>query len=200
VASAAEEMGSAIREIAMGSAGATEVAGEAARAANNADTTMSSLDRRSQEISEVVDVISEIAEQTNLLALNATIEAARAGEAGKGFAVVADEVKQLANETARATETIAEMVSQIQSDTSGAVQAITNIRTVINQVNETQQTISVAVEEQSATTSEISRAVSGFAESAGLTSHGAVQLADLAEQLDGMGRELADLVSRYEFH
>jgi methyl-accepting chemotaxis protein len=146
VASAAEEMGAAIREIAMGSAGATEVANQAKRAADSADVTMVSLDKRSQEISEVVDVISEIAEQTNLLALNATIEAARAGEAGKGFAVVADEVKQLANETARATESIARMVSQIQTDTSGAVRSIDHIRSVISQVNETQQTISVAVE------------------------------------------------------
>jgi methyl-accepting chemotaxis protein len=199
VASATEEMGSAIREIAQGSAGATEVASQAAFAAGEADATMMSLDQRSQEITAVVEVISEIAEQTNLLALNATIEAARAGEAGKGFAVVADEVKSLANETARATDSIAQMVASIQRDTSGAVQAISNIRAVIGQVNETQQTISVAVEEQAATTNEIGHAVSGFAVSAGLTSQGAEALTTLAMQLNAMGTELSELVGRYSF-
>ena len=105
----------------------------------------------------MIKVITSIAQQTNLLALNATIEAARAGEAGKGFAVVANEVKELAKETAKATEDISRKIEAIQSDTKGAVEAIGQIGTVINQINDIQNTIASAVEEQSATTNEISR-------------------------------------------
>ncbi|HEY0950082.1 methyl-accepting chemotaxis protein, partial [Nocardioides sp.] len=104
-------------------------------------------------------VITSIAEQTNLLALNATIEAARAGEAGKGFAVVANEVKELAQETARATEDIARRVEAIQADTGGAVEAIGEISTIISSINDYQLTIASAVEEQTATTNEMSRNV-----------------------------------------
>jgi methyl-accepting chemotaxis protein len=125
------------------------------------------LGQSSIEIAGVVKVITSIAEQTNLLALNATIEAARAGEAGKGFAVVANEVKELAQETAKATQDITERVQAIQADTEGAVQAIGRISSIIGQINDSQATIAAAVEEQTATTTEMNRNVAEAALSAG---------------------------------
>jgi methyl-accepting chemotaxis protein len=166
VASGAEQMGSSIREIAQN---ATEVARVAARAVTVADSTtatVAKLGESSLEIASVVKVITSIAEQTNLLALNATIEAARAGEAGRGFAVVANEVKELAQETAKATEDIARRVKAIQGDTEGAVRAISEISSIIGLINDSQSTIAAAVEEQTATTTEMNRNVSEAALSA----------------------------------
>ena len=120
---------------------------------------MTKLGESSTEIGKVIKVITSIAQQTNLLALNATIEAARAGEAGKGFAVVANEVKELAKQTARATEDIGHKIETIQADTKGAVDAIGQISSIINQINDIQSTIASAVEQQTATTYEISRSV-----------------------------------------
>ena len=117
----------------------------------------------------MIKLINGIAEQTNLLALNATIEAARAGEAGKGFAVVASEVKELAQETARATEDISQRVEAIQADTAGAVDAISQISTVIGEINDFQATIAAAVEEQTATTNEMNRNVAEAA--SGIAGH-----------------------------
>jgi methyl-accepting chemotaxis protein len=166
VAAGAEQMGASIREIASNAAEASEVAARAVTAAETTTATVAKLGDSSAEIGNVVKVITSIAEQTNLLALNATIEAARAGEAGKGFAVVAGEVKDLAQETAKATEDISRRVQTIQTDTEGAVAAIGRISTIIERINGIQMTIASAVEEQTATTQEINRTLSGAAEGA----------------------------------
>jgi methyl-accepting chemotaxis protein len=160
VAAATEEMSASIREIANNATGAAEVASRAVSAVGTANSTISQLGTSSAEIGEVVKVITGIAEQTNLLALNATIEAARAGSSGKGFAVVASEVKDLARETAAATEDIGRRIEALQADSRAAAAAIGEIAEVIERIHETQSTIASAVEEQTATTSEMTRNVS----------------------------------------
>ncbi|MGN8244990.1 methyl-accepting chemotaxis protein [Cellulomonas soli] len=167
VAAGAEEMGASIREIAQNATEAAKVAGAATGVAQATNEQVARLGASSQEIGNVVKVITSIAEQTNLLALNATIEAARAGEAGKGFAVVAGEVKELAQETAKATEDIARRVEAIQADTTGAVEAIGEISAIIASINDYQLTIASAVEEQTATTNEMSRGVGEAATGSG---------------------------------
>jgi methyl-accepting chemotaxis protein len=159
VATAVEEMNASIKEIAKNAAEGAKVATMAVKTADTTNETISKLGQSSVEIGKVIKVITSIAQQTNLLALNATIEAARAGEAGKGFAVVANEVKELAKQTAKATEDISQRIEAIQSDTKGSVDAITEITTIINQISDIQNTIASAVEEQTATTTEISRNV-----------------------------------------
>ena len=159
VSAGSEELGASIREIAQNANDAAQVASEAVEVAETTNRTVSKLGESSVEIGNVVKVITTIAEQTNLLALNATIEAARAGDAGKGFAVVASEVKDLAQETAKATEDISRRVNAIQADTTNAVAAIGEISRIIARINDYQVTIASAVEEQTATTSEMNRNV-----------------------------------------
>ncbi|MGD0815340.1 MAG: PAS domain-containing methyl-accepting chemotaxis protein [Verrucomicrobiota bacterium] len=157
VATSAEEMSASAKEIAKNATEAAKVATEAVKVASDTNKTVAKLGESSIEIGKVIKVITSIAQQTNLLALNATIEAARAGEAGKGFAVVANEVKELAKQTATATEDISGKIEAIQNDTKAAVTAIDQIGKIINRINDIQNTIASAVEEQTATTNEIAR-------------------------------------------
>ena len=160
VATGTEEMSASIKEIAKNAHESAKVATAAVRVAEETNQIVSKLGDSSTEIGQVIKVITSIAQQTNLLALNATIEAARAGEAGKGFAVVANEVKELAKQTAKATEDISRKIEAIQGDTKGAVAAIGQISEVISQINDISNTIATAVEEQTATTNEMARNVS----------------------------------------
>jgi methyl-accepting chemotaxis protein len=199
VAAGAEEMGASIREISQNANEAARVAAQAVAEAETTNATVVKLGDSSREIGNVVKVITSIAEQTNLLALNATIEAARAGEAGKGFAVVANEVKELAQATARATEDITRRVEAIQGDTSGAVIAIGRISEIIGSINDYQLTIASAVEEQTATTNEMSRSVAEAADgSTGIatTIAGVSAAADSTTQALGQTRQAVDELSR----
>ncbi len=159
VASAAEEMSSSIGEIGSQVTRSTGIAGQAVQEAGRTTDSVRGLADAAHRIGAVVQLITNIAGQTNLLALNATIEAARAGEAGKGFAVVASEVKQLANQTARATDEIASQIQAIQEATAGSVGAIEGIGRTIAAINEISTSIAAAIEEQAAATNEISRNV-----------------------------------------
>ncbi len=213
VATAADEMGASIKEIAKNTADATQVATSAVRTAEATNVTIGKLGQSSAEIGQVIKVITSIAQQTNLLALNATIEAARAGEAGKGFAVVANEVKELAKETAKATEDISRKIEAIQNDTKGAVTAIGEIGAVIRQINDIQTTIASAVEQQSATTNEISRNlaeaakgatdishnIAGVADAARSTTAGAGETQKSAQALERMAAELQSLVGQFKY-
>jgi len=157
VASATQEMGATIKQIAVNAGDASAVANRAVELAEGTDVSIRQLADSSRSIGNVIKVINSIAEQTNLLALNATIEAARAGDAGKGFAVVANEVKELAKETATATEEIEKRIASIQTDTGAAVQAIEDINKIVRQISETQGIIADSVEEQTTTTLEINK-------------------------------------------
>jgi methyl-accepting chemotaxis protein len=163
IAAGSEQIGASISEIARSTSNAADVAAGAVATTAEAGRIVNQLGTSSAEINHVVKLITSIAEQTNLLALNATIEAARAGEAGKGFAVVAAEVKDLAQETAQATEDISTRVNAIQADSTAAVTAIEAISDVIQQINDTQTAIAAAVEQQTATTAEMSRNVTEVA-------------------------------------
>lgn len=212
VATAAEEMTATIKEISKNVQEAGRITAQAVNVAESTNTTITKLNESSIEIGKVIKVITSIAQQTNLLALNATIEAARAGEAGKGFAVVANEVKELAKETAKATDEISQKIETIQIDNKGAVLAIDEIRQIIGKINEISTAIAGAVEEQAATTTDISRnmaeaakgtgevvqSISGVSTASRSTAEGAANVMSASQTLARMGGELMEVVGRFK--
>jgi methyl-accepting chemotaxis protein len=212
VSTGAEEMTSTIQSIASNAHEAATVAANAVQTVQAANAIVAKLGVSSGEIGEVIKVITSIAQQTNLLALNATIEAARAGEAGKGFAVVANEVKELAKQTAKATEDISRKITAIQTDTYNAVEAIGAVSGVISQISDISATIATAVEEQSATTNEMTRNIGdaakgsgeithhieGVAEAARGTSASAQESQKAAQELAEMAVQLHSLVGQFK--
>jgi methyl-accepting chemotaxis protein len=212
VSGSIENLVASIHEIARNAQDAAHTAKRAVGMASATSSTMDALGRSSTEIGAVVKVINSIAEQTNLLALNATIEAARAGDAGKGFAVVANEVKELARETAKATEEIGGRIQGMQADTQRAVGAIAEIGSVIEKIDALQTKIAAAVEEQSATTGEIGRNISEattgsseiaenilqVAQAAQNTAEGASNTQVASQELSRMAQALQTLVNEYQ--
>ncbi|MFO0576427.1 MAG: methyl-accepting chemotaxis protein [Polyangia bacterium] len=213
VATAVGEMTKSITEISLNATKAADMGKGAVHLTESTNAIIAKLGRSTQEIGAVVKLITSIAAQTNLLALNATIEAARAGEAGRGFAVVANEVKELAKETAGATEDIGAKIAAIRSDMEEAIKAIASISDMIRRINDMQGIIATAVEEQSATSSEMSRSIAkaalgsqsissnleGVATAARNTSSGASELQTVAQRLSDMAQELEELVGRYKW-
>lgn len=211
LSTAMEEMQAAIRQISESATSASRISEEAVESVGSATKVIDTLGESSQSIGEITNSITSIAEQTNLLALNATIEAARAGDAGKGFAVVAGEVKDLAAQTAVATADISERVNSIQEDSTKAAEAIAQISEVIARINDSQQTIASAVEEQTATTNEMFGVVSGAAQTtqdivdtietvsakAEKSAAGARTTLEAGQAVADSSSQLSKLVSRY---
>ena len=226
VAAAVEEMSSSIQEVARNCTQESEIARKADSQARQTRDLMIKLDDSARQIGKIVELINQIAEQTNLLALNATIEAASAGEAGRGFAVVANEVKELARQSASATQDIRLQVSLIQENTSNSMEAIDDVAKVIEQVSQIASSIAAAVEEQSATTSEIvrslhnvtsstkslsenvknasagadevSRTINGVSQAASESAKGASRISSSAGELSHLAGSLGQLVNRFK--
>lgn len=213
VVTGSSQMVASIREISHSANECARVAAEAVQTVDAASANIGNLRVSSAEIGKVIRMITSIAEQTNLLALNATIEAARAGESGKGFAVVANEVKELAKETAKATELVSARIEAIQKDTSTAIDAVESISKIITQVNSISGTIASAVEEQTATTNEmarnlseasrgaedIARNITGVAEASRTVSQGALDTQKSASDLSHLASSLENLVQQYQY-
>jgi len=211
VAAGIEELGASMRDISKNATEAAKIATRGVAVAGDTNASVAELGESGQEIGKIVKLITSIAQQTNLLALNATIEAARAGEAGRGFAVVANEVKELAKETSTATDEISQRILAIQKRTDAAVTAIAQISDIIERINEFQSAIAAAVEQQSATTSSISRNISEAARrsseiadnittvatAAKNTAGAAGDTQNAANQLDGMANSLQKLVAAF---
>lgn len=212
VAAAMEEMSITFKEVSKEVQKATQISAQAVKQARSANATIGKLGRSTGEIGEVTKVITAIAQQTNLLALNAAIEAARAGEAGKGFAVVANEVKDLAKKTTKATEEIRQKISIIQTDSKEAVEVIDEIEKVISQMNDIAVTIAAVLEEQTATTSEISRnvteavketkavaqSITGVATASKSSAEGAATILTASQSLSKMAIHLKTLVEEFK--
>jgi methyl-accepting chemotaxis protein len=208
VATNIEEMTASIKEITKSTNESSSMSNNAMKMAKTTNEIITKLGESSVDIGNVIKVISSIAQQTNLLALNATIEAARAGEAGKGFAVVANEVKELAKQTASATQDITKKIEKIQSDSKSAVDAIGNITTVIDNLNGIASSIAAAVEEQAASTNEVSRVVQQSADSvksisanisqvssaASITGQGAISTKAAAQDVEKIATTLMEYV------
>ena len=196
VAAATEELSNSSHEIGRQVTQSSEIASRAADQAQDTNRTVQGLAEAAKEIDEVVQLISDIAEQTNLLALNATIEAARAGDAGKGFAVVANEVKSLATQTAQATEDIGRRISTIQGETGAAVDAIQSIAKTVNEINEITAAIAAAVEEQVATTGEITRNIEQAASGAQEVSSNIVEVTKAAGETGAAAGQMTTVSSQ----
>jgi len=211
VANATDQMSTTIRDIAKNASEAARIAGEARQRAADTNTIVINLGNSTAKIGEVIKVVTSIAHKTNLLALNATIEAARAGEVGAGFAVVASEVKELARQTATSAEEISLMIEAIRGDSKAAIEAISSIDGIIAQVHAISTSIATAVEEQSASTDQMSSSLAGATKSSRdvaenirtvarvsqNTSQGAVDLEKAATELSQTSADLHDLVSQF---